>query len=76
VVGHVVRMVEGRSVYRILVGRPKRKRLLGRPGRRWEDNTGMDLREIGFNGANWIRLAQDSVQWRTIVNTVKNFRDA
>jgi hypothetical protein len=24
----------------------------------------MDLREIGIDGANWIRLAQDRVQWR------------
>jgi hypothetical protein len=32
----------------------------------------MDLREIGIDGANWIRLAQDRVQWRAIVNTVMN----
>jgi hypothetical protein len=30
----------------------------------------MDLREIGINGANWIQLAQDRVQWRAFVNTV------
>jgi hypothetical protein len=23
----------------------------------------MDLREIGIDGANWIQLAQDRVQW-------------
>jgi hypothetical protein len=34
----------------------------------------MDLREIGINGANWIRLAQDRVQWRGFVNTVMNLR--
>jgi hypothetical protein len=32
----------------------------------------MGLREIGINGANWIRLAQDRVQWRAFVNTVRN----
>jgi hypothetical protein len=32
----------------------------------------MDLREIGFDGANWIQLAQDRVQWRAFVNTVMN----
>jgi hypothetical protein len=37
-------------------------RPLGRPRCRWEDNIKMDLREIGINGANWIRLAQDRVQ--------------
>jgi len=34
----------------------------------------MDLRETGIDGANWIRLAQDRVQWRTFVDTVMNFR--
>jgi hypothetical protein len=54
--GHVARMGEGRGV-----GRPEGKRPLGRPRRRWEDNIKMDLREIGIDGANWIRLAQDRV---------------
>jgi hypothetical protein len=70
--GHVARMGEGRSVYRVLVGRPEGKRRLGRPRRRWEDNIKMDLREIGMYGANWIQLAQDRVQWRACVNTVMN----
>jgi hypothetical protein len=61
---------ERRGVYRILVGRPEGKRPLGRPRRRWEDNIKLDLREIGIDGANWIRLAQDRIQWRTFVNTV------
>jgi hypothetical protein len=39
---------EKRNAYRILVGKPERKRPLGRPRRRWEDNTRMDLREIGW----------------------------
>jgi hypothetical protein len=46
--GHVARMGEGRSVYRILVGKPEGKRPLGRPRRRWEDNIKMDLRVIGI----------------------------
>jgi hypothetical protein len=32
---------------------------LGRPRRRWEDGIRMDLREIGFGGVDFIRLAQD-----------------
>jgi hypothetical protein len=72
--GHVARMREGRSVYRVLVGRTERKRPLGRPRRRWEDNIKMDFREIGIDGANWIRLAQDRVQWRAFVDTVMNLR--
>jgi hypothetical protein len=72
--GHVPRMGEGRGVYRFLVGRPEGKRPLGRPRRRWEDNITMNLREIRIDGANWIRLAQDRVQWRAFVSTVMNRR--
>jgi hypothetical protein len=32
----------------------------------------MNLKEIGFVGVDWIRLAQDRVQWRALVNTVMN----
>jgi hypothetical protein len=38
------------------------------------DNIKLELREIGINGANWMRLAQDRVQWWDFVNTVKNLR--
>jgi hypothetical protein len=72
--GHVARMGEGRGIYMVLVGRLERKRPLGRPRRRWENNIKMDLREIGIDGANWIHLAEDRVQWRTFLNTVINLR--
>jgi hypothetical protein len=52
------------------VGNPEGKRALGRPRRRWVDNIKMDLREIGWDGIDWIELAQDRDQWRTLVNTV------
>jgi hypothetical protein len=67
-------MGEGRGVYRVLVGRPEEKRPLGGPRPIWEDNIKMDLREIGIDGANWIQLAQDRVQWQAFVNTVMNLR--
>jgi hypothetical protein len=51
-----------------------RKRPLGRPRRRWEDNNKIDLWEIGIDGANWIQLAQDRVQWRAFVNTMMILR--
>jgi hypothetical protein len=38
------------------------------------DNIKMDLREIGWDGMDWIDLAQDRDQWRTLVNTVMNHR--
>jgi hypothetical protein len=47
---------------------------LGRLRRRWEDNIKLDLSEIGIDGANWIQLAQDRVQWWVLVSTVMNFR--
>jgi hypothetical protein len=64
---------EGRgNVYGVLVGRPEGKRPVGRPRRRWEDNINMELREIGLDGANWIRLALYRVQFRTFVSTIMN----
>jgi hypothetical protein len=67
--GHVARIGEGRGVYRH-EGRKQR----GRPRRRWEDNIKMDLREIGIDRVNWIRLAQDRVQWWAFVIMIMNFR--
>jgi hypothetical protein len=67
-------MGKWRRVYTVLVGRPEGKRPLGRPRRRWEDIIKMDLREIGIDEANWIRLAQDRVLWWTFVSTVMNLR--
>jgi hypothetical protein len=67
-------MGEGRGVYRVMVGRPEGKRPRGRPRRRWEDNIKMDFREIGIDGVNWIRLAQDGIQLRAFVNTLMNLR--
>jgi hypothetical protein len=72
--GHVARMGEGRGVYRVLVGRTEGKIPLGRHRHRWEDNIKMVLMEIGIDGANWIQLAEDRVQWRACVNTVMNLR--
>jgi hypothetical protein len=45
---------------------------LGRPRRRWVDNIKMDLREVGWDGRDWIDLAQDSDRWRAYVNAVMN----
>jgi hypothetical protein len=68
-------MGETRNAYRMLLGKPEGKRRLGRPRRRWVDNIKMDLREIGWDGMDWIQLAQDRDQWRALVNTVMNLLD-
>ncbi|KAJ4439591.1 hypothetical protein ANN_07718 [Periplaneta americana] len=72
--GHVARMGESRNSYRVLVGRPEEKRPLGRPRRRLEDNIKMDLREVGYDGRDWINLAQDRDQWRAYVRAAVNLR--
>jgi hypothetical protein len=56
------------------MGKPEGKRPLGRPRRRWEDEIRMDLREIGWEGVEWINLAQDRDWGRAVVNAVMNLR--
>jgi hypothetical protein len=49
-------------------------RILGRPRRRRMDNIKMNIGEIGWNGVDWIDMAQDRDQRRAVVNTVLNIR--
>jgi hypothetical protein len=65
-----------KTAYSILAGKPSGKRPLARPRRRWEDNTKMDLRETGWDGMDWIDLAEDRDQWRALVSTVMKLRVA
>jgi hypothetical protein len=67
--GHVAQMGA-----RILVGKPEGKRPLGRRRRRLMDNSKMYLRKIGWDGMDWIDLAEDRDKWRALVNTVMNLR--
>jgi hypothetical protein len=70
----VARKGGNRNVYRLLVGKPEGKKPLGRPRRRWIDNIGMDLLEIGLSVVDWIGLAQDRCSCRALVNSVMNLR--
>jgi hypothetical protein len=54
------------------VGKPEGKRPLGRPSRRM-DNIKMDLREIGWDGIDWISVTHDREKWRSLRNAVMNF---
>jgi hypothetical protein len=67
---NIIRMIKSRrmrwaghgekgNAYRVLVGKAEGKRSLRRPRRRWVDNIKIDLREIGWDGMDWINLAQD-----------------
>jgi hypothetical protein len=67
-------MGEERKVYKVLVGKPEGKRPLEIPRRRWEDGIRMDLREMGLDGVEWSRVAQDRDRWRAVVSAVMNLR--
>jgi hypothetical protein len=64
--GHVARMEEKRNAYRIMVGKPEGRRSPGRPARRWVDNIKIGFREMEWDYMDWIDLAQDRDQWRTL----------
>jgi hypothetical protein len=65
---------EKRNACRILVRKPEGERPLGRPRRMLVGTIKIDLLEIGWDGVDWIDLAQDRDQWRALVNTVMNLR--
>jgi len=71
--GLIARMGETRNVQKILVGKPEGKIPLRRPRCRWEDIR-IDLKEISWEGVDWIHLAQDTDQLPALVNTVMNLR--
>ena len=72
--GHVARIDEGRSAFKIFTGTPTEKRPLGRPRRKWENNIRMYIKEIGINTRNWVNSSQDRGHWRVIVNAALNLR--
>ena len=61
-------------MYRVLLEKPEGKRLLGSPRRRWVDNIGMVLQEVGCGYMDWIELVQNRDRWRTLVGAVMNLR--
>jgi hypothetical protein len=63
-----------RNACKIFVRNPEGKRPLGRPRRRWVDNIKINLRQIRWDGMDWIDLAQDWDESRVLVNTAMNLR--
>jgi hypothetical protein len=61
-VEHVAHMIQMRNGFKSLVRKPKRRRPLRIPRCGWKDDTQMDLRKIGWEGVDWIHLAQDRNQ--------------
>jgi hypothetical protein len=39
-----------------------------------EDNIRMDLKETGWEGVDWMHLAQDRDQWWALINNFINLR--
>ena len=72
--GHVARVEEGKSAFKILTGKPTGKRHFWRPRSRWEDNIKMDLEEVDISAGNWVDSAQDRNYWRVLVNAALNLR--
>jgi hypothetical protein len=62
---------EEECIYEIS-GKVRKKEPLGRQRRRWVDYIKIDVRDIGWGGIDWIDLAQDSNQWRILLNTGLN----
>jgi hypothetical protein len=48
--GLVAYLGESIGVYRVLGGKLRKKKPLEKPRRRWEDNSTMDLHEVGCEG--------------------------
>jgi hypothetical protein len=71
-VGHAACMEAIRNAYNVLVEKLKGKRPLGRPRNRWEDNIRTDLREIWWEGVDWVHVARDRDQWQAHVNMIMN----
>jgi len=71
-VGHVAWMGHMENVNKILVRKSEGKRPIGRLLHNWEDNIRIHRRETGWEGVEWIYVAQDKDQWRALVNTVMN----
>jgi len=73
-VGHVARIQEGRSAFKIFLSTPTGKRPFGSPRSKWEDNIRMDRKEIGINTRNWIDSAWLGIVKQALVNVALNLR--
>jgi hypothetical protein len=67
-------MGEMRNLYKSFIVKPEEKKPLQTPRSRWEDNIRINLREIRWEGVEWMHLAQDREHWWAVMNTVMNLR--
>ena len=72
--GHVDRVEEDRSAFKILTGKPNGKRPLGRHRSRWKDNSRIYLKKLVNNTKNWADSTLNRDYWSALVNAVLNLR--
>jgi hypothetical protein len=72
-VEHTARMEGIRNAYKIFVGIPEGKRPVEVPRHR-ENNIEMDLKELGYEGVDWIHLAHNKDRWRILGDKVMNLQ--
>jgi hypothetical protein len=61
-----------KNAYAVLLGKTEGKGPVEKPRGRWEDNIKMYVKEVGWEGVDWISLFQDRQEWRAVVKTVMN----
>ena len=71
---HVALMGERKGLYSILVGENDGMKSFLRLRGRWEDNSRMDLQELGSDIMDWIELDQDRKRCWALANVVMNLR--
>jgi hypothetical protein len=71
-VGHLACMGDMRNGYEVLVRDPAGKRHLGGLRRKLKDKIRIDVREMGWEGVDWMHLAQGRDQWRAVGNSLMN----
>jgi len=69
-----VHIGEMRNTNKIVIGRLEGKRPLRRRRRRWEDDIRTDLREIDWEGVDWMQLIKVRDEWQAVVDRVMNLR--
>jgi hypothetical protein len=53
---------------------PEGKRKFEGPKYRWQDNIKIHLKGTDYDKIDWIHLAQDREEWRTVLDMVMNLR--
>jgi hypothetical protein len=61
---------EMRNTHRILVGISEEKRSLGRYMHKWENNIKINLKIVGYDDVDWIKLVRYSGQLQSLLKAV------